>query len=32
MTVRKEEEHVLQQALRRQLLQGTIDRREFLRA
>jgi multiple sugar transport system substrate-binding protein len=30
MTVRNEHEHVLQQALRRQLSQGTIDRREFL--
>jgi multiple sugar transport system substrate-binding protein len=30
MTVRKEQEHTLQQSLRRQLLQGTIDRREFL--
>jgi multiple sugar transport system substrate-binding protein len=30
MTVRKEQEYVLQQAGRRQLLQGTIHRREFL--
>jgi len=30
MTVRNEHEHVLQQALRRQLSRGTIDRREFL--
>ncbi len=30
MTVRNEQEYVLQQALRRQLLRGTIDRREFL--
>ncbi len=30
MTVRKEQEYVLQQAGRRQLLGGTIDRREFL--
>ena len=30
MTVRKEQEHLLQQSLRRQLLQGTIDRRQFL--
>ena len=30
MTIRNEHEHVLQQALRRQLSQGTIDRREFL--
>jgi len=30
MTVRNEHEHVLQQALRRQLSRGSIDRREFL--
>src|SRR5258706_7135053 len=30
MTVRKEQEYVLQQAGRRQLLEGKIDRREFL--
>ena len=30
MTARNEHEHVLQQALRRQLSMGTIDRREFL--
>ncbi len=30
MTVRNEQEYVLRQALRRQLLRGTIDRREFL--
>jgi ABC-type glycerol-3-phosphate transport system substrate-binding protein len=30
MTVRNEQEYVLQQAGRRQLLRGTIDRREFL--
>src|SRR5271154_98564 len=30
MTVRNEHKHVLQQALRRQLSRGTIDRREFL--
>jgi ABC-type glycerol-3-phosphate transport system substrate-binding protein len=30
MTVRKEQEHILQQIARRQLLRGTIDRREFL--
>ena len=30
MTIRKEEEYVLQQTLRQRLLNGTIDRREFL--
>jgi multiple sugar transport system substrate-binding protein len=30
MTVRKEQEHLLQQAMRRELLRGGIDRREFL--
>ena len=30
MTERKEEEHMVLDALRRQLLQGTIDRRQFL--
>ena len=30
MTFRKEQEYVLQQAARRELLNGTIDRREFL--
>jgi ABC-type glycerol-3-phosphate transport system substrate-binding protein len=30
MNVRKEREHILRQAARRQLLQGRIDRREFL--
>jgi hypothetical protein len=30
MSVRKEQEYVLQQAAFRQLQQGTIDRREFL--
>ena len=30
MSVRKEQEHILQQANRRLLLQGAIDRREFL--
>ena len=30
MTVRKEQEYVLQQAAREQLLRGAIDRREFL--
>ncbi len=30
MTVRKEQEYVLQQAARAQLLRGQIDRREFL--
>src|ERR1044072_405071 len=30
MSVRKEQEYLLQEVGRRQLLQGTIDRREFL--
>src|SRR4051794_13867865 len=30
MTIRKEQEYALQQAARRKLLNGTIDRREFL--
>ena len=30
MTIRKEQEHILQEAARQQLLRGTIDRREFL--
>lgn len=30
MTIRKQQEFMLQQALRQQLLRGTIDRREFL--
>ena len=30
MTIRKEQEHILQEAARRQLLRGNIDRREFL--
>jgi ABC-type glycerol-3-phosphate transport system substrate-binding protein len=30
MAVRNEQEYVVQQAIRRQLLRGTIDRREFL--
>ena len=32
MTERKELEYILQQAARQQLLQGEIDRREFLDA
>ena len=30
MTIRKEQEYILQQAACRQLQQGSIDRREFL--
>ena len=30
MTKRKEQEYIIQQVLREQLLQGKIDRREFL--
>ena len=30
MTIRKEQEFILQEAARQQLLRGNIDRREFL--